>query len=420
MILIAIFIALVFLHSLVSARLERTVVTAPIVFTVAGMLALRLVEELPGHESGQAVFLHLAEIGLVLLLFTDASRTDLGVLKNIRNLPVRLLSTGMLLTLVLGAVGALLVFPKLSFWEAGILAAILAPTDAGLGQIIVNSPRVPMKIRQALNVEAGLNDGLSVPFLLFFIALAGGGDASGNARLTQFIFEQLGYGTLVGVGIGGVGGWLLGLAHRRKWIAHSWAQLGVVALPLLCLLAAEGAGASMFIAAFVAGLVVQVGFKDAAKHSGEFTEEWGQLFNLSVFFLFGLLFARAWPDFTARHAIYAIISLTVVRMLPVAIALIGTRLSRATVLFMGWFGPRGLASIVLGLVYLEQHTQQAGESTIRLAVMVTVWLSIFAHGLSAAPGIRLLATRLASLGADAPENQTTDNVANDTTTGKAA
>ncbi|MCU0789251.1 MAG: cation:proton antiporter [Verrucomicrobia bacterium] len=402
MIIFVIFIALLFLHSLVSGRLERSVVTAPIVFTAVGMLTLLFVEELPDHETAQPLFLHLAEIGLVLLLFTDASRTDLGVLKNIRNLPARLLSSGMLLTLLLGGLAALVVFRQLSIWEAGILAAILAPTDAGLGQIIVNSPRVPMKIRQALNVEAGLNDGLSVPFLLFFIALAGGGAAGEHTRLTRFILEQLGYGTLVGLGIGGVGGWLLGAAHRRRWMAHSWAQLGLVALPLLCLLASETVGASMFIASFVAGLAVQLGFKDAAKHSVEFTEEWGQLFNLSVFFLFGLLVARAWREFNAMHLLYAGLSLTVVRMVPVAIALIGTRLSRPTVLFMGWFGPRGLA---LGLVYLEQHTRQAGESTIRVAVMATVLLSIFAHGLSALPGIRLYTRKLGALPPGAAELQ---------------
>ena len=181
MTLITLLIALVFLYSLLSGWLERTILTAPIVFTTAGMLTfLCLPELLKGHTS--ELWLHIAETGLVLLLFTDASRTDLPVLKNIRSLPVRLLSTGMLLTILLGGLAALVVFRQLSLWEAGILAAILAPTDAGLGQIIVNSPRVPMKIRQALNVEAGLNDGLSVPFLLFFMALAGA--TTSNSRHT--------------------------------------------------------------------------------------------------------------------------------------------------------------------------------------------------------------------------------------------
>jgi sodium/hydrogen antiporter len=403
MTLIAIFIVLIFVVSLVSARLERSIFTTPFVFTAAGMLAAFAVSELQMREDSLDVFLKLAEVGLVLLLFTDASRTDLQVLKNIRALPVRLLTAGLLLTILLGWLTALVVFRQLSIWEAGILAAILAPTDAGLGQIIVSSPRVPMKIREALSVEAGLNDGISVPFLLFFIALAGASRSTERVRLTDFVVEQLGYGTLIGVGFGLTGGWLLGLSHRRKWMASSWQQLGVVALPLLCALASEGVGASMFIAAFVAGLSVQIGFDDAGKHSGEFTEEWGQVLNLSVFFLFGLLVAGTWSEFKISHAVYALLSLTVVRMLPVAIALAGSGLSRVTLLFMGWFGPRGLASLVLGLVYLEQVSHQPDDSTIRLAVMATVLLSVFAHGLSAMPGIELYARKLGQLPPTAAE-----------------
>lgn len=293
MALLAVFITLVFLYSLVSARLERAVVTAPMVFTAAGMATFLALREAPSWKGDDEFFLRLAEVGLVLLLFTDASRTDLKILRSIRNLPMRLLSAGMLLTMLLGALAALGLFGSLSIWEAGILAAILAPTDAGLGQIIVNSERVPMRIRQALNVEAGLNDGLSVPFLLFFIALAGGSSTAEDASLVRLIVEQLGYGILLGGGLGLVGGGLLGFARRREWIAKSFLQLGVVTLPLLGGLASEAAAASMFIAAFVAGLAVQVRFKEAGKHAVEFTEEWGQLFNLSVFFLFGLLVARA-------------------------------------------------------------------------------------------------------------------------------
>lgn len=420
MTLLAIFIALVFLHSLISARLERTIVTAPTLFAAAGSLVFLCLRELHQPQLDREAFLKVAEVGLVLLLFTDASRTDLKVLKRIRNLPVRLLSAGMLLTILLGGLLALAVFRQLSIWEAGILAAILAPTDAGLGQIIVNSQRVPMKIRQALNVEAGLNDGLSVPFLLFFMALASATAQGPQAGLLHFIVEQLGYGTLLGAGIGLIGGWLMGLAHRQKWVAPAWRQLGVVALPLLCAVVSEAVGASMFIAAFVAGLAVQVGFKEAGSHSVEFTEEWGQLFNLCVFFLFGLLAARAWNQFTLTHALYAMLSLTVVRMLPVAVALIGAGLSRPTVLFMGWFGPRGLASIVLGLVYLQEETRQPGEQTIRLAVMMTVLLSILAHGLSALPGIGLYARKLETLPPSAPElegwDPTTPNLAGENVT----
>ncbi len=405
MTLIAIYCTLIFLYSLVSKRLERTVITAPILFTAAGGVALLLIPELRGRDYNFKLLLQVAEIGLVLLLFTDASKTDLAILKSIRNLPLRLLSTGMLLTIVLGALAAVGVFPNLTIWEAGILGAILAPTDAGLGQIIVNSPRVPMRIRQALNVEAGLNDGLSVPFMLFFIALAESGAAGQKGVLGRFIMEQLGYGALIGIGVGLAGGLLLGLAHRKQWMAGPLQKLGVIALPLLCILASEAVGASMFIAAFIAGLAVQVGFKEAGRHSVEFAEDWGQLFNLAVFFLFGLLVARAWTQFTPAALLYAALSLTAVRMLPVWLALAGTGLSRTTVLFMGWFGPRGLASIVLGLVYLEQELHNPGEETIRIAVMATVLLSIFAHGLSAMPGINLYAAKIAALPPASPEHQ---------------
>ena len=311
------------------------------------------------------------------------------MLRNIRELPARLLSVGLVLSILLGALAARVVFPELSWWEAGILAAILAPTDAGLGQVIVNSPKVPLRVRQALNVEAGLNDGLSVPFLLFFIAMAAAGE--GGASMVRFIGEQLGLGIAVGAGIGLLGGLLLESARRADWMAPSFLQTAVVALPVLCLLGAEWLGASPFIAAFVAGLCVQVSFKDAGKHSVEFTEEWGQILNLSVFFLFGLLVAReSGAGFGVPAWVYAVLSLTVVRMLPVAVALAGTGLDKRAVAFMGWFGPRGLASIVLGLVYLEEEKQLPGESITRAAVMATVFLSILAHGLSAKPGVRLL------------------------------
>ena len=405
MIPLDIFVLLLFLYSLVSRRLERTIVTAPIVFTVAGMLTFPGLQGILRAGFTGNIALRVAEVGLVMLLFTDASRTDLNVLRNIRNLPARLLSAGMLLTIFLGAIAARLVFPHLSIWEAGILSAILAPTDAGLGQIIVNSPRVPMPIRQALNVEAGLNDGLSVPFLLFFIAIAAAKIEGGPASLMQFIVEQLGFGAIIGLTIGLAGGWLLRLARRQEWIAESFQPIGVVALPLLCLVASEMVDASMFIAAFVAGLAVQFGFKDVGKHSVEFAEEGGQMLNLGVFFLFGMAVVRDWPHFGVASWLYALLSLTVVRMLPVAIALIGTRLSPASTVFMGWFGPRGLASIVLGLVYLEQEMHLPGEPTIRYALMATVLLSIFAHGLTAMPGISLYARKIESLAADAPEHQ---------------
>jgi sodium/hydrogen antiporter len=405
MVTIAIFVVVVFLYSLVSRRLEHTVLTAPIVFTSAGMLLILAISGLHEVNIKRDTFLELAEIGLVMLLFADATRINLHTLQSRERLPLRLLSIGMLLTILLGAIAAHLIFPQLSIWEAGILAAILAPTDAGLGQVIVHSPRVPLRIRQALDVEAGLNDGLSVPFLMFFIAVSQIGTEGAGRVLLNYIGEQLGMGALVGFAIGLAGGWLLDKSLRKGWMAESVQQLGLVTLPILSVLACEPVGGSMFIAAYVAGLAVQVGFRDASSHSVEFTEGWGQLFDYFVFFLFGLLVALAFERFNPTHALYAILSLTVVRMIPVAVAVIGTHLSAATVLFMGWFGPRGLASIVLGLVFLEKETHLPGEETIKLAVMATVMLSIFAHGFSALPGIDLYTRKVATLDAMSPETR---------------
>lgn len=393
-----VFIPLVFLYALVSRRLERTVFTAPILFTAAGV-ALGLLSPQP-LASENPLYLQLSEVCLVLLLFTDSSRTGLPILQRIRRIPMRLLSVGMLLTIGLGTLAARVVFPSLTWWEAGILSSILAPTDAGLGMVIVNSPRVPALVRQSLNVEAGLNDGLSVPFMLFFLALAVAGPAGTEASLTQFAIEQLGYGTAVGLAVGGLGGLLVHRAIRREWMAEPLRGLAVVSLPLGCILACHPIGASAFIAAFVAGLAAQIGYPEIGKHSVAFTEDWGQVLSFLVFALFGMSVGggMGWQALA-----YAGLSLTVVRMLPVAISLAGSGLSASTVFFMGWFGPRGLASIVLGLVFLEHEAALPGEALMTEAVRATVLLSIFAHGMSALPGIELYHRRAADLPAGSPE-----------------
>lgn len=399
------FLSVLFVYSLASRRLERTVVTAPIVFTLTGMFMFPSLAGILKEGGTPDLLLRVAEFGLVLLLFTDASRTDLKVLRSVRNLPARLLSTGMLLTIVLGAVVGKFLFPQLSIWETGILSAILAPTDASLGQVVVTSPRVPARIRHALNVEAGLNDGLSVPFLLLFAGLSVAHVHAPGLGLAHFVLEQLGGGVVVGLAIGLPGGLLLDMAYRTKWMTEPFRQIGVVTLPLLCLVVSNLTGASMFIASFIAGLAVQIRFKEAGQHSVKFAEECGQFVNLGVFFLFGMAVVRDWPQLTTASWGYAVLSLTVVRMLPVALALIGTHLSAASVVFLGWFGPRGLSSIVLGLVYLEQQVHMPVEHPLRYAIVATVMLSIFVHGLTAVPSIDLYARRVALLNAAAPEHR---------------
>lgn len=383
---LALFAGLLFVYGLVSARIER-VATAPIVFTLAGIIAPRLVPGLRSPDYHLERFLWVAEFGLVLLLFTDATRTDLALLRKIQSLPARLLGPGLLLTIGLGALVALVLLRELALWEACIVGAILAPTDAGLGQVIVESPRVPARIREALNVEAGLNDGLSVPFLLFFMALAGAAGGSTEASFAVFVGQQLGLGVLVGAGIGLAGGWLLQRAIDASTITESFLPRGVVALPVFCYFVSDAVGASMFIAAFVAGLTVQRSYRGAGEHAVEFAAQWGQLFNLAIFFLFGLTVDRALPMLDPVFFVYGALSLTLIRMLPVAVALAGTGLDRSTTLFMGWFGPRGLASIVLGLVFVEQELHTTGETTILGVVIATVLMSILLHGFSAGPGI---------------------------------
>ncbi len=403
MTLLPIFVFTVFFYALFSKRFEKSVITAPMLFTASGALVFLVSPEGRGQAGDLETYLGLSETALVMLLFADASRANLHVLRDIGNLATRLLSVGMLLTITLGIAVAGLVLPELSWWEAGILSAILAPTDASLGMVIVNSDRVPTSIRQSLNVEAGLNDGLSVPFMLFFIALAAAGPEGTEESLFKFVVEQLGYGAIVGVLIGLLGGALLGWAAKKQWMQESMNGLGVVVLPVLCLVTCEPLGASAFIASFVAGLAAQIGFPAVGRHSVEFTEEWGQVLSLGVFFLFGLFVAGSWNDLTFATALYAILSLTVVRMLPVALALAKSGLSLPTKLFMGWFGPRGLASIVLGLVFLEHEVQLPGEPILRTAIVTTVMLSIFAHGASAIPGINWYARKIAALSPEAPE-----------------
>lgn len=399
------FAILVFVYSLLSKRLETTVITAPILFCAGGMLICFYSPVKETIVLDKKQLLTIAEIGLVMTLFTDATHVNRSILKLNRYVPVRLLTTGLLVTILLGTLVAMVIFTQLTIWEAGILAAILAPTDAGLGQIIVNSPKVPERIRQSLNVEAGLNDGISVPFLMFFIALSLSSTEGAGSVLSRFVFEQLGLGTLVGLLIGFFGGMVLAFANRKKWMDKSLQQLGLIVLPVFCILISEPIGASMFIAAFVAGLAVQLKYKEASTHSVEFTEGWGQLLNYFVFYLFGAIVLSEWNRFDLTMVLYAVLSLTLVRMVPVALSLIGTQYSKYTVLFMGWFGPRGLASIVLGLVYLEHETNSPWESLISHVVMVTVLLSIFAHGFSTLPGINLYVRKLAGLDATSPEKQ---------------
>jgi NhaP-type Na+/H+ or K+/H+ antiporter len=297
--------AVVFAFGLVSRRLEGTVLTAPIVFVVAGFVlgpwGLGLVEfGLDDHT-----VLLVGEIALAIVLFTDAARTNLSALRENEALPLRLLGIGMPLTIALGTLVAALVLTDLTFWEAAIVATVLAPTDAALGQAVVSNPRVPVRVRQALNVEAGLNDGLSVPFLALFLTLAEAEEEHLSANLwIRFTLEQIGFGA------GLVGGWLVRWASRRAWMTESFQRLALLALALIAWALADQIGGNGFIAAFVGGLVVGPTVERVGEQLIRFTETEGQLLNLSVFFIFGVLVLGTIQHLSWEVALYALLSLT--------------------------------------------------------------------------------------------------------------
>lgn len=405
MIPIAIFIILVFFFTLISKRIEKTIFTAPMIFTMGGIIVYMLLPNLSNREVHNEAVLMIAELTLALLLFTDATHIDLRKLLKETTFPLRLLGIGMPLTILIGALVAVIIFPGFSIWEAALLAVILAPTDASLGQVIVKSRIVPERIRQALGVEAGLNDGLSMPFFSLFIGLAIAADPFSAGNWLIYTGEQIGFGLLTGIVVGWIGGWLLGEAGKRDWIDEPLQQLGLLSLAFACYGGAGLIGGNGFIAAFVGGLLVKRGFEDARFHAAEFNEAWGQLLNFFVFFIFGMIAAPLIPAFEGTMLIFAALSLTIVRMLPVAIAMLGARLKPASVLFLGWFGPRGLASIVLGLIFLEHESHLVYENTIIIAVAATVLLSIFAHGISALPGMKWYAKQIQDLDDTAPELQ---------------
>ena len=401
---LAVLASVVFVFGLVSRRLEGTVLTAPLVFVAAGVIlgpaGLGLVEfKLDDHT-----VLLLGEIALAIVLFTDAARTKLSALRHNEGLPLRLLGIGMPLTIALGAVVAALVLTDLTFWEAAIVGTVLAPTDAALGQAVVSNPRVPLRVRQALTVEAGLNDGLSVPFLALFLNLAVAEEKLQPASYwIRFALEQVGLGVLVGAGVGMAGGWLVSLASKSGWMTDSSQRLALLALALIAWALADQLGGNGFIAAFVGGLVIGPTVKRVGEQLILFTEAEGQLLNLSVFFIFGVLVVGLIQPLSWEVALYGLLSLTLIRMLPVAASLVGTRLRGVSMLFMGWFGPRGLASIVLGLIVVAEAPLLAGREQIELVVALTVLLSVLLHGITAAPLSAKYVRKVEEMAADVPE-----------------
>ena len=370
----------------VSRRLTGTPVTPAIVFVAVGLLVGPEVLGGIDLESSSATVRALAEATLALVLFCDASRIDLGHLRLEVAVPVRLLGIGLPLTIALGALAAVGIFGQLSLEEAVILAVVLAPTDAALGQAVVTEPRIPGRIRQGLNVESGLNDGICVPLLFAAVAVADvESEISGGRSAGTLLLEEIGYGVLGGVVGGLVVAAIVIYAGRRELIADQWRQVIPAAGAALAYGTAAALGGSGFIAAFVAGMTFRLMLGRDPERLNELSEQVGGVLNGVTFVFFGaILLGPALGELSWELALYAVLSLTLVRMLPVAIAMLGTRARAPTLGFLGWFGPRGLASIVFAVIVVEE-SNLPHEHLIVLAIYLTVGLSIFAHGLSAAP-----------------------------------
>jgi NhaP-type Na+/H+ or K+/H+ antiporter len=356
------------------------------VFTTAGLLvgvdALGLVDP---DADGLAVKT-LAEATLAVVLFSDASRIDLRALRDEVGLPTRLLGIGLPLTILAGFIAAVVLLDGLAWPEALVLAIVLAPTDAALGQAVVTLKRLPVRIRQSLNVEAGLNDGICVPLFLIALAVAQAEEgAVGHGEAVELVAEKIGYGIVGGTVAGAAAAAVVVYAGRGSLIDPHWRQVVPLAGAGLAFGLAEAIGGSGFIAAFVGGGVFGGLRRGRGGEVSYLVEQAGSILAAVTFVVFGaVLLGPALSDLTWEVALYAVLSLTLVRMLPVAISMLGTGARRPTVAFLGWFGPRGAASIVFGLLVIEEGGLP-GEELLLTTTFVTVGLSAFAHGISAAP-----------------------------------
>jgi sodium/hydrogen antiporter len=370
----------------VSGRIAGTPVTPAILFVAIGLLVgPRVLDELDLATTSSTVRA-LAEATLALVLFSDASRINLTQLGREANIPGRLLGIGLPLTILLGALAAAAIFGQLSLEEALIIGVVLAPTDAALGQAVVTDPRVPAPIRQGLNVESGLNDGICVPLLFIAVAAADvHSGLTGGRSASTLLLEEIGYGIVGGIAAGLLIAAIIRYGGRRNLITGAWLQVIPAAGAGLAYGIAVGLDGSGFIATFVAGGVFGGVLGRDPAEVNRLVDEVGSVLNGVTLLIFGaILLGPALGHLSLDLALYALLSLTVVRMVPVVIATVGTRARPPTIGFLGWFGPRGLASIVFAVIVLED-SQLPHEQIVLLAIYLTVGLSILLHGITAAP-----------------------------------
>lgn len=392
---LAILSIFVFLYSLVSGGLEKTPFSGAIIFTLFGLMVGSLgLGILNLHVDTEGLMI-LAELTLALVLFTDAANANIRELKKSYNIPLRLLLIGLPITILLGFGVGVLFFDGLQLLEIALIAIMLAPTDAALGKAVVTNEAVPTNIREGLNVESGLNDGICVPILFIFLELATSGVVGGGTSglALTLVSQAIGIGCGIGVGMTLLGIWLLRACADRGWITETWQQLPVPALAVACFSVAQWLGGSGFIACFVGGMLF--GWrKKQHKHTLLLAAEGtGDTMALITWVIFGAaVVGQAIGSFSWPVVLYALLSLTLIRMVPVFLVLTGMNLRGDEKLFIGWFGPRGLASIVFAVIVINEHLP--GSGTIAMTVACTIILSIIGHGLSANPLVNMLVSRL--------------------------
>ena len=395
----------------VSGRLRGSAFTPAILFAGVGFLLGNEVLDVIAADIDVGDIRLLAEVTLALVLFSDASSLDARRLSHEVGFPARLLGIGLPLTIILGAGVALWFFPDLLFFEAIVLAVLLAPTDAALGQTVVSDTRLPSRVRQGLNVESGLNDGVCVPLLFAAVAFAELEEApTFEGEIIIDLVKEVGIAVAAGIAVALLVGFLVTESKRRGWLDEAWAQVVPLAAAAIAYTATDELGGSGFIAAFVAGLLYGRRIGPRAAHaSSRLMEEIGGVLSAVTFFVFGaILIGNGVTDLDLSTIIYAVLSLTAVRMVPVALSLIGSGADRPTMAFTGWFGPRGLATIVFMLTIIEE-SNLAGTDRIVQVATITVLLSIVAHGASAPWLTERYVRRMPSSGASSESDSQDDH-----------
>jgi sodium/hydrogen antiporter len=372
-----------------SGVMRGTVLSISVLAVAAGVaLAATDVIAIDAEDPG---VLEIVELALILTLFSDGMFVERELLGRHWGPPARALAIAMPITMGLLAVGAYLVFPDLSWAEAFLLAAVLSPTDPVVTSVVVTAQRVPALIRHTLNLESGLNDGLALPFVLFFLVLASpGGDAG---REAVELLGEAGFGAVEGVALGVLGGRL----HSRLpggGLTARYEGIYAVGLGLIAFGLADVTFGNGLIAAFVAGIALGATEHEVPDSFVAFADNVSSIFQVITFFIFGALIVAV----GYHGSIWALIAfipfaLLVARPVAVMASLAGTRLPQPQKLFIAWFGPKGVASMLFALFVLDETGVTEGPLVFDVAAFVIVF-SIVAHGLTDTIGARWIERRM--------------------------